>query len=483
MTRPADGQLQPVGLPRQDLAAATVGIEPVPPRFRVLGFIDYAVLWADLGVGLLVLLAGSLLAPGLGFLPACAAIILGTLAGTLLLALAGTVGSDHGIPSMVTLRPSFGIRGSYLPSLVNAIQLVGWAAFELNIMGRASEEITAPFVGQGSYPLWVLLWGALVVAMALGGPLVVIRQWLEKAGIWIVLGTVSWIAFWVVTHQDVAAAVARPGDGSLTFAQGVDLVVAMPVSWLPLVADYNRFARRSSSAFWGTFLGFAMANAAFYALGALLVLVLPTGDLISAILSVAFGAAGLALLLGDETDNAFADVYSTAISLKNVVPAWPTSWLVVGAGASALVIALTVDLTRYQGFLYLIGSLFTPLFGVLFADYFLLRRRKYDAASLYGEASRRGGRRGEGTADGDRAVEVAPDGDRRDEDGPQRGRPHGGSPAFALAAWLGGALVYLAVVSALPWLGGTLPSLAASLVLYLVFRGLQALVVDRHRAR
>jgi hypothetical protein len=80
-------------------------------------------------------------------------------------------------------------------------------------------------------------------------------------------------------------------------------------------------------------------------------------------------------------------------------------------------------------------------------------------------------------------VEVAPDGDRRDEDGPQRGRPHGGSPAFALAAWLGGALVYLAVVSALPWLGGTLPSLAASLVLYLVFRGLEALVVDRHRAR
>ena len=136
-------QTQMLGTPRDDLAAAQLGIEPVPERHRVLGFLDYFVLWADLGVGLLVLLAGTLLVPGLGFWPAMAAIALGTLAGVLLLGLAGVVGSDHGIPSMVGLRPSFGVRGSYLPSLVNVIQLVGFGAFEVIIRTTRPPSSTA----------------------------------------------------------------------------------------------------------------------------------------------------------------------------------------------------------------------------------------------------------------------------------------------------------------------------------------------------
>src|SRR5450759_5742513 len=173
--------------PRDDLAAAQLGIEPVPQRHRVLGFLDYFVLWADLGVGLLVLLAGTLLVPGLGFWPAMAAIALGTLAGVLLLGLAGVVGSDLAVPSMVGLRPSFGVRGSYLPSLANVIQLVGFGAFEVIIMAQASARLAAPIVGPGSYPAWAVAWSAVVILMGLGGPLVVVRQWLEKAGIWIVL--------------------------------------------------------------------------------------------------------------------------------------------------------------------------------------------------------------------------------------------------------------------------------------------------------
>jgi putative hydroxymethylpyrimidine transporter CytX len=432
-------QVQALGAPRDDLAAATLGIEPVPARFRVLGFLDYFVLWADLGVGLLVLLAGTLLVPGLGFWTALAAIVVGTLVGNLLLGLAGTVGSDYGVPSMVTLRPSFGVRGSYLPSLVNAVQLIGWAAFEVIIMAHASERIAAPLLGTGSYPIWAVIWSGVVVLMALGGPLVVVRQWLEKAGIWIVLATATWIVLYVVTHYDVAAAVARPGDGSLTFAQAVDLVVAMPISWLPLVADYNRFARNSRTAFWGTFLGFGVANVGCYALGALLILVLQTSDLIGAILAVAFGAAGLVFLLGDETDNAFADIYSTAISVKNILPGWSTRWLVAGVGLATLGIALAVELAQYQGFLFLVGSLFTPLFGVLFADYFVLRHRRYELAELYGPAA--------------------------------GGHPRGVGP-LALLAWAIGVAVYYAVLYRTPWLGATLPALVASLLAYLVLRRL-----------
>jgi nucleobase:cation symporter-1, NCS1 family len=428
-------EAQPLGVPRSDLAAATVGIERVPDRFRVLGFVDFFVLWADLGVGLLVLLAGTALVPGLGFWEAIAVILTGTLIGNVMLGLAGVVGSDNAIPSMVSLRPSFGRRGSYLPSLMNVVQLVGWGAFELVIMAQASSRLTQTLFGFSSYPLWAIAWGIVVIVFALGGPLVVVRQWLEKAGIWIVLVTGVWMALYVVAHASFSQLTSRSGDGSLGFAQGVDLVVAMPISWLPLVADFNRFARDSRSSFLGTVSGFAVSNVLFFSLGVLLILVLPTSDLIGSIMTVAFGAAGLALLLGDETDNAFADVYSGAISVKNVLPSLSTRALVAAIGGVCLAIALTVDLGSFQSFLYLVGSLFTPLFGVLFADYFLLKRRHYEPEELYPAA------------------------------GP--GRSAGGVNPVALVAWAFGIATYLAETTYVGWLGGTLPSLAVSLAVYL----------------
>ena len=172
--------------------------------------LDYFVLWADLGVGLLVLLAGTLLVPGLGFWSAMAAIVIGTIAGNLLLGLAGVVGSEHGVPSMVSLRPSFGLRGSDLPSLVNVLQLVGFGAFEVIIMAQASARLATPVLGAGSYPAWAILWSAVVILMGLGGPLVVVRQWLEKAGIWIVLATATWMFIYAGTQFDLGAALARP---------------------------------------------------------------------------------------------------------------------------------------------------------------------------------------------------------------------------------------------------------------------------------
>ena len=101
------------------------GIEPVPPSQRKLTGLDMAVLWGDLGIGLLVLVTGALLVPGLGFGAAMAAVILGSVVGVSLLALGAAAGADHGVPTMVLLRPVVGVRGSWLPSTLNALQLVG----------------------------------------------------------------------------------------------------------------------------------------------------------------------------------------------------------------------------------------------------------------------------------------------------------------------------------------------------------------------
>ena len=120
------------------------GIEPVPQRFRILRTIDLFVLWSSLGVGLLVLVAGSLLVPALGLLESFVISLLGSIIGSIFLASAGLIGSDYGVPTMVSLRPILGRVGSYLPTLLNVIQLVGWTGFELMIMGAAASNISGP---------------------------------------------------------------------------------------------------------------------------------------------------------------------------------------------------------------------------------------------------------------------------------------------------------------------------------------------------
>ena len=359
------------------------GIEPVPQEHRMLGFLDYFALWSSLGVGLLVLLAGTLLVPGLGLGQAFLAIIIGTLIGNLLLALAGVVGSDHAIPTMVMLRPVLGIRGSYLPTLLNFVQLIGWGAFEIIVMAEAANSVSERLLGFSNCFLWALFFALLCTLLAVGGPLVVVRQWLKKFAVWLVYGISIYLTWYLFAHYDVGELLRAPGTGEFSFWLAVDLVMAMPLSWMPLVADYSRFARRSDSAFWGTYLGYLVANIWFYGLGALFVLALGTRDLIPAILTVAGGWIALILILVDETDNAFADIYSAAVSSQNVLPRARQWWLALIIGGICFILAVTVPIAQYENFLFLIGSVFSPLFGILAADYFLLRKRHYDMDELY----------------------------------------------------------------------------------------------------
>ena len=84
----------------------------------------------------------------------------------------------------------------------------------------------------------------------------------------------------------------------------------------------------------------------------------------------------------DESDEAFANVYSGAVSLQNLVPQVPQRVLVSGFAAAATVGALIIDLRNYQNFLYLLGSFFVPLFAVLLADW-LLAGRHYDRDDVF----------------------------------------------------------------------------------------------------
>jgi nucleobase:cation symporter-1, NCS1 family len=359
------------------------GIKRVPDKHKMLGGIDYFILWSSLGVGLLVFSAGSFLSQA-SFIEATLAIIVGSAAGSILLALAGKIGSDHGIPSLITMRPAFGIRGSYVPAILNVMQLIGWTTFEIMIMARAAEMLAGSIV---PYYFWAAVFGVLVALLGIAGPLNVVRQWIGKFAVWIAYGTSAIIIINLINSADVGTLLSSPGEG-MSFFSALDLVIAMPVSWMPLVADYNRFAKKSKNALWGTFVGFTITNILFYLGGVLL----GTSDIIAIVVAIQamfFGFLML-LLIVDEADNAFADIYSASVSMQDIFSKISQRHLIVGFTALSAVLAMVVSIQQYEVFLLLIGAIFVPLFGVVLTDYYVLRRQEYTEQMLYARHNKLG---------------------------------------------------------------------------------------------
>lgn len=356
----------------------TWGVTPVPERLHTLSFGDVALLWGNLGVSLLVLVAGAFLGPALGLERALLAILVGGVIGNALLGLAGLIGAERRVPAMVLLRDPLGERGSYAPTVLNVLQNVGWATFELIVIATAASALAERVLGFDVRWVWVLLFGALMCALALVGPISLVRRYLRRFAVWAVAASVVYLTWWALEGADLGTLWRAEGDGTLTFWQGVDLTIAMAASWLPLAADYTRFARTRRSAFWGTAIGYFVPHVWLYALGALLLLsrgLGAVGELSELIVAVAAGgvAAAVALLAltVDETDEPFANVYSAAVSVQNVVPSVSQRLVIVVVSAVATVGALAIDLVRYEIFLFLLGSAFVPLFGVLAADFLL----------------------------------------------------------------------------------------------------------------
>jgi nucleobase:cation symporter-1, NCS1 family len=205
-----------------------------------------------------------------------------------------------------------------------------------------------------------------------------------------VLASSVYLTIYMLTQYDIGAFWSAPGKGGFpNFWAGVDLVVALPVSWVPLVADYTRFARTGRGAFWGTGLGYFFANVWFFVIGVLLALGGPGANpgkpaaFIAALLAIPVGWLAMLILAIDETDEAFANIYSASVSIQNVFPRVSQRALSIVIGAACVGLALVVNLVDYENFLLLLGALFVPLFGVLVADYFILRRGRYTEDLLY----------------------------------------------------------------------------------------------------
>jgi putative hydroxymethylpyrimidine transporter CytX len=357
------------------------GITPVPERLRTLGALENGMLWSSLGLSLLVLVAGAFLVPALSLPDALLAILVGGVFGNALLGFAAAIGAEARVPAMVLLRAPLGRTGSYLPTGLNVLQNLGWTIFEVLVIATAARALV-----HGPLWMWKLLAAAAATILALVGPIGFVREWVKRVALWVVLASLVYLTWWALHDAHLDSLWSRPGKGGLSFWQGVDLMVAMPVSWLPLAADYTRFSRNGRSAFWGAAVGYFLPNVWLYGLGVILLLTRGLTDAPSVITAIATGGAGAAVALValgvDETKEPFANVYSAAVSLQNILPGVPQRLLILAVALIATAGTFVVNLVHYQDFLYLLGSFFVPLFGVLLAQWLVGERDAFGAPEI-----------------------------------------------------------------------------------------------------
>ncbi|NUP35299.1 MAG: allantoin permease [Streptomycetaceae bacterium] len=350
---------------------APLVLDTAPPK--TLGFRDQFSFWANLGVSLIGFSgAAAFLAPEgypqMSLIAATVAIAVGTVVGTAMVAVSGLPGAATGAPAMALLRGLFGTKLSYLPTGMNIVQCVGWGVFELTVIAMGVEKLTD---GRGPHWLYVLLAGILTTAMTLRplGMLRILRRYVTIA-----VG----IAMLYFTVQLVRAGVPDVTAGSWDgFLPVVDASVALAVSWVPLASDYTRHSRSTRTAFWGALGGYSTTGIWCSLVGILaLAQTKADQDVFDTLLGFTAGWLFFAVLVIREVDQSFANVYSTAMSLQNFAPRLDRRAICLAVGALVTGCAMLVDdFSKYESFLYLIGSVFVPLLGVTAVDWFLGRGR------------------------------------------------------------------------------------------------------------
>lgn len=343
---------------------------------RTLGVLDLVALWGNLGVSLLGPTAALFILEPTGvrmsLLAAFTAVILGSVIGTIPVALSAMAGTETGSPAMVLLRGLFGARLSGLPTVLNLLQCLGWGVFEIVVISTAAEQLL-PWKVRWVY---ILLAGVLTTLMALR-PLGVVRT-LRKYALAVVILASVYFLIEFARHP-------LPGfthGGWAGFWLGTDAVIAVSISWVPLAADYTRHARSGRAAFSGTLVGYSLTQIAYYALGLLAFSTIVHADdvnhsqLFAAFIALPFGWLPFGVLVLRELDESFTNVYSTVVSVQNLRPLADRRVLAVVIGTLATIGALTLNFADYQNFLYLIGSVFIPMSAVFIIDYFVLGGRR-----------------------------------------------------------------------------------------------------------
>jgi len=329
-----------------------------------------SLIWFGAGVSIAEILTGTYFAP-LGMAKGFAAILLGHLIGCTMMFFAGLIGGRTGLSAMETSKLSFGKKGSLWFAALNVLQLVGWTAIMIYDGALAANGIA----GVGAW-LWCLVIGALILVWILIG--------LTDLGrinqvVMVLLFVLTLVMCKVIFFGGNGIMTAQ--DDSLSFGAAVELAVAMPLSWLPLISDYTRDAEKPTQATWVSVLVYGAVSCWMYVIGMGAAIFTGEYDIAVIMVKAGLGIAALIILVFSTVTTTFLDAWSAGISAESLsakLNGKKTAIAVTVIGTAAAILFPMDDIT---GFLYLIGSVFAPMIAVQIADHFILHRDRFAVAA------------------------------------------------------------------------------------------------------
>ena len=308
-------------------------------------------IWFGAGVSLAEILTGTYFAP-LGFGKAMAAILLGHLIGGLMMFAAGMIGAKERKSAMETVKMSFGERGSLLFAVLNVLQLVGWTAIMIYDGALAADGVLHTGIW-----VWAIIIGALIVVWIFVG--------LTNLG---KLNTVAMTALFIlslvlfkVIFFETGSAAPVVDDGSLTFGAAVELAVAMPLSWLPLISDYTREAEKPFAATLVSVVVYSLVSIFMYMIGMGAAIFTGEYDIAQIMLKTGFGVVGLLIIVFSTVTTTFLDAYSAGVSSVSISSKIKEKWAAIVVTVIGTVAAIVYPMDNITNFLYLIGSVFAPM--------------------------------------------------------------------------------------------------------------------------
>lgn len=321
-----------------------------------------ALVWFGAGVSIAEIQTGTYIA-SLGFARGIAAILLGHLIGAVLMYFAGMIGGKTGKSAMETVKLSFGKNGGRFFSLLNVLQLTGWTAIMIYDGALSANGIFA-----SSSWIWALIIGALIIVWILIG---LTNLGKVNTVAMAVLFILSAVLFKVVFFG--GAPVQGTADDGLTFGQAVELSVAMPLSWLPLISDYTREAEKPRAATFASVAVYSLVSIFMYAIGMGAVIHTGESNIASIMLKAGLGIAGLVIIIFSTVTTTFLDAYSAGVSCASISKRISEKWAAVAVTVIGTAAAIVFPMDDITDFLYLIGSVFAPMIAVQIADFFILK--------------------------------------------------------------------------------------------------------------
>jgi putative hydroxymethylpyrimidine transporter CytX len=336
---------------------------------NLTGF-NFMLLWFGAAMSIAEIMTGGLLAP-MGFKNGVIVILIGHAVGVTILILGGIIGTCEKIPAIMSTRISFGLYGSYIFSVLNILQLVGWTAIMIISGGRSLNLISKTIWGFDNIALWSLVIGALIciwIALGVNG--------LKKLNIVAVLLLFALTIVLSVVVFKNGSLFTKQVVGDMSFGGAFELNIIMPLSWLPLIADYTRFAKSKKGAVTGSLLGYFIGSSWMYIIGLGAAILFNNTDVGAIMIAANLGITALLIVALSTVTTTFLDAYSAGITFLNVFPRIKEKWAAMAMAVVGIVLALIMPIEQYENFLYAIGSVFAPLFAILFTDYFIVKKQK-----------------------------------------------------------------------------------------------------------